>query len=297
MLFLKTNIDPPLTHISNGRFMSAEPWMHIKRNIDSFVLIIGLQGTVFIQQGDEQYEVNPGQVLLLIPHTTHFGYKMSQETVSYYWSHFYCKSPYEVLDRQDFTEDLLLMGNSRNTANDSGNMIIPVFFTCKHMDRINLFINQMLHMSSSNYFTKYGVDYLLTVLMIELAEQIVSEYIEDLKKKDKSSRFIEVTEWIRINLNKDFSTSDVAKKFNYNPDYLSRIFRHKTGMNLQQYIHSLKIAKAKELLLHSRSSIKEIAYMTGFKDEKYFMKLFKSYENITPSKFRNAFSNTHMNNH
>lgn len=39
-----------------------------------------------------------------------------------------------------------------------------------------------------------------------------------------------------------------------------------------------------------------IAYMLGFEDEKYFMKLFKEYENLTPSTYRNTYYRTLYNN-
>lgn len=65
-------------------------------------------------------------------------------------------------------------------------------------------------------------------------------------------------------------------------------------MCMQEYIHKLKISKAKELL-YSGQSIKEIAYSLGFQDEKYFMRLFKKYENVTPTEFRKAYYRTYIN--
>lgn len=33
----------------------------------------------------------------------------------------------------------------------------------------------------------------------------------------------------------------------------------------------------------------EAAYSSGFNDEKYFMKMFRKYEGITPTQYKNAF--------
>ena len=68
-------------------------------------------------------------------------------------------------------------------------------------------------------------------------------------------------------------------------------------MNLQEYIHDIKVSKAKAMLINSNDTVKEIAYNLGFNDEKYFMKLFKEHENLTPTQFRNAFCHTHLNDH
>lgn len=61
------------------------------------------------------------------------------------------------------------------------------------------------------------------------------------------------------------------------------------------YIHDIKMTKAKELLTNTTMTVKEIAHHVGFSDEKYFMRLFKKYEKMTPSQFRNAYYLTHMN--
>ncbi|NSW89572.1 MAG: helix-turn-helix transcriptional regulator [Firmicutes bacterium] len=46
------------------------------------------------------------------------------------------------------------------------------------------------------------------------------------------------------------------------------------------------IHKAKEELLTSNSSIKEIAYKLKFSDEFYFSRFFKKHTGIPPSKYR-----------
>lgn len=296
MNFIKTKINKPLLHISSGRFISKEPWIHVKRNIDSFVIILGLEGTVYIQQENEQYEVKPGSVLILVPNSTHFGYKKSEESVSYYWCHFYCEDSYQITNEQNYINEISLLKNKLYQYNDSEYILIPIFSSNKNIDRINILFHQLLHTANSNYYTHYGTNYLLTSLMIELTEQTICKYFEKLKYGN-SSKFIEVLEWIRINIRRNVSVYDIAKQFNYNPDYLTQIFKQKTGISLLRYIHNLKLSKAKEMLLRSDISIKEIAYELGFHDDKYFMKFFKKYENLTPTQFRNAYYYTHMNDH
>ncbi|WP_371263554.1 helix-turn-helix domain-containing protein [Paenibacillus sp. 1_12] len=61
-------------------------------------------------------------------------------------------------------------------------------------------------------------------------------------------------------------------------------------------MHVQKILKAKELLSRTTMSVIEIAKAVGLHDEKYFMRLFKNNEKMTPTKFRNAYYLTHLNN-
>lgn len=66
---------------------------------------------------------------------------------------------------------------------------------------------------------------------------------------------------------------------------------------MQTYINNLRLSKSKNLLLNSNLNIKEISKELGFIDEKYFLKLFKKYENITPKQYRNAFIKAYLNNY
>lgn len=90
MYYFKTNTDVPLEFISAGQFVSNREWVHSKRNLDSYVAIVGVDETLYIAQESEQYEVKPGDVLFLLPNHVHWGYKPCQSGLSYYWFHFYC---------------------------------------------------------------------------------------------------------------------------------------------------------------------------------------------------------------
>lgn len=297
MYLLKTPIDPPLSYISSGRFVSNGPWMHKKRNIDSFVIIVGLEGTVYIEQNGEQYEVIPGSILILLPHTTHFGYKVSESSVSYYWCHFYSSEPYQITQIRSMTEFPNSLNKLVYQSDDRNFVLLPIYSLYEDIDSIRILFHQLLHISNTDNYTRYSADYLLTLMMTDMTQQNISKYLQPLKKTEKDKKFEEILEWIRINIATDISVSRISDRFSYNPDYLSRVFKQKTGMNLQEYIHNIKVLKAKAMLINSNDTIKEIAYNLGFSDEKYFMKLFKEHENLTPTQFRNAYCHTHLNDH
>ena len=61
-------------------------------------------------------------------------------------------------------------------------------------------------------------------------------------------------------------------------------------MSVIAYLQNLRIQKAKELLISSDEKICEIAHKTGFTDERYFEKLFKQCEKLTPSEYRRRLS-------
>jgi AraC-like DNA-binding protein len=58
------------------------------------------------------------------------------------------------------------------------------------------------------------------------------------------------------------------------------------GYNVNDYILSVRIQKAKYLLQEENYSISEIAYQVGFTSQGYFSTVFKSKVEVTPSEYR-----------
>jgi len=61
---------------------------------------------------------------------------------------------------------------------------------------------------------------------------------------------------------------------------LRRIISQYTGFPLNEYIHRLKIAEAKKLLLNTDMQIKDISHVLCYKDVFYFSRIFKKFVGI-----------------
>ncbi|WP_163195395.1 AraC family transcriptional regulator [Clostridium thermarum] len=297
MDYLKANISEPLNFVACGNFISEENWSHMKRINDNFEIIIGINGTAYIQQDHEKYEITPGKVLLLFPGRVHKGYSPSRAGTSFYWMHFLCKDEYSVLQEKEARMELAPLQTNPYFSKVKESLSIPTFFSLENPEKVIILFRQLLHITQSGYYSKLAADYLATLIMIELTQQVIDNTF---KTSDgggiNNKKFINILEWIRFNLQKDLSVKEIAERFNFNEDYLTRLFKKHLGVSTLKYINDMRVAKAKELLTQSEASIKEIAYFCGFKDEKYFMKLFKEYENLTPTEFRNAYYRTYINN-
>ncbi|KQL52862.1 AraC family transcriptional regulator [Heyndrickxia shackletonii] len=294
--YLKTNADNPMEYISGGLFVSNEPWIHSKRNLNSYEIIIGVRETLYIQQEEEKFEVCPGDVLLLLPHHTHQGYALCSPGVSFYWFHFYCPNESSIIDYNTMEDEVISYRTNPDSHRSSTDIFIPIYSSPKEIERINILFNQLLDIDNANYYNKRSTDYFMTSLLIEISEQSVTHFITEREHSKSEKNLVNIVEWIRINAMSNISVTAIAQEFNYNQDYLSRIFKKKNGMNIQKYIHILKLSKAKDMLTSTNLSIKEIANIVGIFDEKYFMKLFKKYEKVTPTEFRKAYYRVHLNN-
>lgn len=297
MFYFKASLERPFSYISSGQFISEGNWIHNKRNMDSFEIIIGVKGTAYIMQDEIKYEVVPSSVLLLLPGHTHTGYRHSTGETSFYWLHFYCHGQNSILNRRDALDEISPLNSTPyfNKLNDS--IMLPVFWQPESIEKSVILFKQLLHIANSGYYSSFCTDYSLTTLLLELSQQFIHASINlDGLPNTGGGNFNILLEWIRLNITEEFTIDELAERFNYNKDYMSRMFKKHLGVSPRKYINGMKILKAKEYLCRFDLSIKEIAYKLGFKDEKYFMKLFKEYENLTPSTYRNAYYRTLYNN-
>ncbi|UTR13720.1 AraC family transcriptional regulator [Salipaludibacillus sp. LMS25] len=296
--FIKADVFSPIDFLHGGQFVAGEGWTHMKRNINLFVMIIAIHHDLYIHQDGTHYHVKPGDVLFLLPHRLHEGYKVSKLGTSYYWFHFNFSSPVSILSDQVIQQEITNIRSNPHTSplKYNGTIILPVHSRPKYIERIRILSKQLLDVSKANYYNHYAVDYLATSLLIELSEQTITHANTSLEKSSPGKKLDAILEWIRIQALSHISVTMIAQEFNYNKDYLTRLFKKETGMTIQEYISILKLSKAKELLARTNESVKTVAFTIGMKDEKYFMRFFKKYEKMTPSEYRQAYYRTTMNN-
>lgn len=294
MDYIKMNIEKPANYISGGRFVTNDEWQHEKRTIDSYEMIIGVNDILYIEQDEIKYEVKPGEVLFILPDSCHRGYKKCSKHVSFYWFHFITD---EIAAGKTLNDTAVLkIRTNPETSRSIKDIYFPVYGQLVASERLNILANQLLDVDNSNYYTRMSMNYLMTSLLIELSEQtFVHSSKRETMISENDININQILEWTRINAFNGISVSDIADRFNYNKDYLSRYFKKKTGKTLQSYIHALRISKAKELLVGTRQSIQVIAQRVGIDDEKYFMRLFRKYEKMTPTEYRKAYVKTHLN--
>lgn len=87
---------------------------------------------------------------------------------------------------------------------------------------------------------------------------------------------------------KDLTLKKIANIFSYTEKHLSFLFQKNMSINFRQYINSLRMQYALEIISNSNLSIKEIASECGFGDAMYFSKVFKKSQNITPQNYKKS---------
>jgi two-component system response regulator YesN len=106
-------------------------------------------------------------------------------------------------------------------------------------------------------------------------------------QQERSSIIVDqVNSYINRNLMHDLSLNIIGHAIGYNPSYLSRIYKHLTGMGIAEYILNQRLALAKTLLKDTDMKIYEIAARSGFISEGHFFRIFKKTTGMTPTEYR-----------
>jgi two-component system, response regulator YesN len=96
-----------------------------------------------------------------------------------------------------------------------------------------------------------------------------------------------VQSFLRENFHKEISLEQIARSFNFNASYLSKIFIKYTEEPPSKYLMRLRINEAKYLLVHHRDlPIKEVGERVGYPDPYYFSRIFKQMTGSTPKEFQ-----------
>jgi AraC-like DNA-binding protein len=88
---------------------------------------------------------------------------------------------------------------------------------------------------------------------------------------------------------KAISLENLSKKANLSKYHFCRSFKKSTGMTPMQFVTSLRINRAKELLRRKNNNISRIAIEVGFNDFSNFIRHFKKHTGVTPKTFRSSF--------
>jgi signal transduction histidine kinase/DNA-binding response OmpR family regulator len=97
----------------------------------------------------------------------------------------------------------------------------------------------------------------------------------------------DLTAIIEANLDQPtLSVDDVARSLGVSQMQLYRKVKALLGTGVSDYIQSLRLTKARLLLLQEGSTIAEIAYLTGFSSPSYFSTAFKGKYQVSPSEYK-----------
>lgn len=125
-----------------------------------------------------------------------------------------------------------------------------------------------------------------------LLRQGIQAEIQRLKEAKALREMRPITEakhYIQQHYQEALRLEDVSTAVGFNATYFSTLFKKETGQNFMDYLTELRISKAKELLCGEELSVQDVAEQVGYRDLKYFSRLFKKLTGVSPSDYKKLY--------
>lgn len=132
----------------------------------------------------------------------------------------------------------------------------------------------------------------------EQITEITARYLEWLVHTTKPTDALRnnavqiVVERVRQDCSQPWSIDSLAEEIHVNASYLSHLFKEQIGQCFTDYLASLRIAKAEELICTTNMSLSQIGEQVGYSDPNYFSRVFKKRKGIGPREFAKRAENS-----
>lgn len=119
-----------------------------------------------------------------------------------------------------------------------------------------------------------------------LSEMVATVRVGEWKKEADAPIVARIKDILEKNFAEDVSSKELAKRLGISLYYMIHLFKSVTGTTIGAYKRSLKMTKAKHLLIKSNEKIGSVAESCGYADANYFSRVFTESEGISPSEYR-----------
>lgn len=97
-----------------------------------------------------------------------------------------------------------------------------------------------------------------------------------------------VSLFMKEHFSEKITMEDILSQTYYSKNHIERLFKKNMHTTMRDYLYSLRLNRAEELLLSTNKSLKEIAVEVGCGDYRTLHYLFRTKINCTPNEFRKA---------
>ena len=160
---------------------------------------------------------------------------------------------------------------------DKTKIIMTQYFEQVNPNSVNSSVQNILNtMFSLNEIMQYYIQFFtnISIILAEKSIYATDNVIEKMKT------------YVERNYQKDLTIEFVSSLFYMNRSYCSHLFKEKTGDTFVNYVNTTRIEKAKQLLQDTDKKLYSIAKTVGYDNVKYFFRVFKKYEKVTPEQYR-----------
>lgn len=233
-----------------------------------YILHLTTKGLGAVCQGEHQFEVAAGSLMLFPPSIPHY-YQRSPD--SSHWLH-----RWVYFRPRAYWLEWLHWQHQRQ-----GVFVQKITDPEEFSTFENLF-SQVESLSKSSSIYKED----LATNMLERLLLMSKERDSDKQHQHPDARVTKVCNYISENIDSELSIKELSEVACLSPSRLSHLFKQQTGMTLKAWRDDQRITLAKHLLMTTGMPIGNISRMLGYTDALYFSRVFRKKVGVSPSEYR-----------
>ena len=244
---------------------------------DFIEIVIILKGKGHFIINDEKVLVSEGNVLILNPGTYHRSIPDSPHTLTE------CYLAFTDVDFVNAPRNFFPFFHGQKMLGKLPERVKKeIFQLCCSIDR------ESQSRNPGRYFMlkAYLIQVICLLLRFDRQEEIADQHClagYEFKSPNKKYVVQQIMKYMENHYKEKISLDQIAENMYLSPFYISKLFKSETGDTPINYLISLRMEKAKELLdQNSTLSIQEAAAAVGYEDAYHFSKLFKKYYGLSP---------------
>lgn len=244
---------------------------------DFIEIVIILKGKGHFIINDEKILVSEGNVLILNPGTYHRSIPDSPHTLTE------CYLAFTDVDFVNAPPNFFPFFHGQKMLGKLPERVKKeIFQLCCSIDR------ESQSRNPGRYFMlkAYLIQVICLLLRFDRQEEIADQHClagYEFKSPNKKYVVQQIMKYMENHYKEKISLDQIAENMYLSPFYISKLFKSETGDTPINYLISLRMEKAKELLdQNSTLSIQEAAAAVGYEDAYHFSKLFKKYYGLSP---------------
>ena len=201
------------------------------------------------------------------------------------------RSNCELLDEERFERELMdscdtlreLDGLSGSMVEDWFQNVLEVSLSGMQAAGTRSFVDRM----SRDFWYCASLDEVYELLLKGLKGKM--QELRERREVTENRPIAKAKEYMQQHFREECKLEDVSAWVGFNTTYFSTFFKKETGTSFTDYLTQLRISKAKELLCRADLTIQDVCEEVGYRDMKYFSRLFKKNAGITPSEYRKMY--------
>lgn len=259
--------------ISVGMLSKEFQWKaytHIHDETSEVLYVEHGEGEVFI--GGTHYPVKDGDLILINPAQEHYEdfHKSSQSPVLFHF-------------------ELLSLHIHGLPVNYICPLNSPPVTSVKNLRNIfSQYYKAIFHECREQKFGYEQIVYTKLENLILMIVRLYADYfpIQTLTDTSESNLAIAIKTYIDCSYRQNIRLADIAETMSVNPYYISRVFSTYFGCSPINYLISRRLNEAKQMLVTSQVTVKEIAIRLGYKSTCTFVTQFKKHVGCSPTAYR-----------